>query len=137
VKPVYIEDYVWIGLRASIAPGVRIGEGAIIAMGSVVVQDVPPLAIVAGNPAQVLTYRSKPDFERLKSLGAVIDSYKELPLLKVPPITRRKYKKEIAEFGFDITNGHEYFRYDKFRAPGQRLVPVDIQNGKPNLPRDS
>jgi maltose O-acetyltransferase len=124
VKPVYIEDYVWIGLRASIAPGVRIGEGAIIAMGSVVVQDVPPLAIVAGNPAQVLTYRSKPDFERLKNLGAAVDPYKEVPLLKVPPFTKRKYRNEIKDFGFDVSGGHEYFFYDKHREKGKRLIAL-------------
>ncbi len=130
VKPVIIEDYVWMGLRTSILSGVRIGEGAIIGVGAVVVQDVPPLAIVIGNPAQVITYRSQADFEKLKAAGAAVDPYKEIPLLKVPPITRRKYKKEIAEFGFDLSNGHEYFRYDKFRPAGQRLVPAD-QNGNP------
>ena len=126
IKPVHIEDYVWIGARVCIAPGVRIGEGAIIGMGSVVAQDVPPLAIVAGNPAQVLTYRSKPDFDRLKNSGSTIDPYKELPLLKVPPITKRKYKNELKEMGFDISAGHECFRYDKFRPLGQRLVPVNL-----------
>jgi maltose O-acetyltransferase len=125
VKPVYIEDYVWIGLRASIAPGVRIGEGAIVGMGSIVVQDVPPLAIVMGNPAQVLTYRSKPEFERLKDLGAAVDPYKELPVLKVPPFTRRKYKNELKELGFDVSGGQEYFHYDKYRERGKRLVALD------------
>jgi maltose O-acetyltransferase len=124
VKPVYIEDYVWVGLRACIAPGVRIGEGAIVGLGSIVLQDVPPLAIVAGNPAQVLSYRSKPDYERLKNLGVAVDPYKELPLLKVPPITRRKYRDEIKDFGFDISGGHEYFYYDKYREQGKRLVAL-------------
>ena len=131
VKPVYIEDYVWMGLRACIAPGVRIGEGAIIGLGSVVLQDVPPLAIVVGNPAQILTYRSKPEYERLKSEGKAIDPYKELPFLKVPPITKRKYRNEIAALGFDLSAGHDCFLYDKFSPPGKRLVPVD-QNGKDN-----
>jgi maltose O-acetyltransferase len=124
VRPVYIEDYVWIGTRALIAPGVRIGEGAIVGMGSVVVQDVPPLAIVAGNPAKVLMYRSKAEFDRLKSAGGIIDPYKELPRLKVPPATRRKYKNELKTFGFDVSNGQEYFHYDKFLEPGKRLVAV-------------
>lgn len=128
VKPVYIEDYVWVGLRASIAPGVRIGEGAIVGMGSVVMQDVPPLAIVAGNPAQVLTYRSKPDYERLKNLGAAIDPYKEVPLLKVPPITKRKYKDQIKDLGFDISGGQEYFRYDKFSEGRKRLVALNAED---------
>jgi len=124
VKPVYIEDYVWMGNRVSIAPGVRIGEGAIIGMGSVVFQDVPRLAIVSGNPAQILTYRAEADFERLKAAGVDIDPYQEVPMLKVPPFARRKYRNELKDFGFDVSNGQEYFHYDKFRAVGQRLVPV-------------
>jgi maltose O-acetyltransferase len=124
VKPVYIEDYVWVGMRACIIPGVRIGEGAIIGMGSVVLEDVPPLAVVIGNPAKILTYRSRPDFDRLKQAGESIDPNQELPLLRVPPITRRKYKNEIKELGFDVSNGQEYFQYDKCQKLSQRLVPV-------------
>jgi len=129
VRPVYIEDYVWIGTRALIAPGVRIGEGAIVAMGSVVLHDVPSLAIVAGNPAKVLMYRSKVEFDRLKSTGGIIDPYKELSTLKVPPATRRKYKNELKTFGFDVSNGQEFFHYDKFAKPGERLKPITVGSG--------
>lgn len=122
IKPVYIEDYVWIGSRVSIVPGVRIGEGAIVGMGSVVVQDVPPLGIVSGNPAQVLTYRLKEDFERAKQTGVVIDPYKHLPTLKLPPITRRKFKKELLEFGFDVSDGNEYFQFLKHEKRRRRWV---------------
>jgi acetyltransferase-like isoleucine patch superfamily enzyme len=124
VKPVYIEDYVWMGFRTCVAAGARIGEGAIIGIGSIVVQDVPPLAIVAGNPAQVLTYRSSSEFELVKEKRALIDPYKELPLLKVPPITKRKYKNELSAFGFDLSGGRDTFIYDKFRDRGDRLHPV-------------
>lgn len=48
---------VWIGYGATIMPGVTIGNGAIIASLSVVTRDVPPYAIVGGNPASVLRYR--------------------------------------------------------------------------------
>jgi len=123
-KPVYIEDFVWVGMRVLIAPGVRIGEGAIVGMGSVVVQDVPPLAIVAGNPAKVMMFRSKADFDRVKNEGGIIDPYKELPLLKVPAAARRKYKNELKTFGFDVSNGQEFFHYDKFARPGETLKPV-------------
>ena len=51
-KPVLIEDDVWIGFNATILKGVRIGEGAIINPGAVVVDDVPPHTTVAGNPAK-------------------------------------------------------------------------------------
>ena len=48
---------VWIGYGALIMPGVTIGDGAIIATASVVTKDVPPYAIVGGNPATVLRFR--------------------------------------------------------------------------------
>ena len=48
---------VWIGYGSTIMPGVRIGDGAIVASCSVVTKDVPPYAIVGGNPAAVLRYR--------------------------------------------------------------------------------
>ncbi|MFN3228408.1 MAG: CatB-related O-acetyltransferase [Asticcacaulis sp.] len=48
---------VWIGYKAIIMPGVHIGHGAIIGTGAVVTKDVPPYAIVGGNPAQVLKLR--------------------------------------------------------------------------------
>lgn len=48
---------VWIGYRALILPGVRIGDGAIVAAGSVVTRDVPPYTIVGGNPASPIRSR--------------------------------------------------------------------------------
>ena len=53
-RPVVIEDDVWIGYNATILKGVRVGAGAIIAPGAVVVRDVAPGVEVAGNPARVL-----------------------------------------------------------------------------------
>ena len=52
--PIVIGDHVFIGARSIILKGVTIGEKAIVAAGSVVVKDVPPLTIVAGNPAKVI-----------------------------------------------------------------------------------
>ena len=52
--PVIIEDNVWIGTKASIMPGVRIGKGAIIAANSVVTHDIPPFCVAAGIPAKVI-----------------------------------------------------------------------------------
>jgi maltose O-acetyltransferase len=59
-KPVVIEDDVWIGTRSVILPGVRLGRGAIVGAGAVVTKDVPPYAIVGGNPARVIKYRQQP-----------------------------------------------------------------------------
>jgi maltose O-acetyltransferase len=52
VAPVKIGDYVFVGPRAIIMPGVKIGQGAIVAGGAVVTKDVPDFAIVGGIPAQ-------------------------------------------------------------------------------------
>lgn len=54
VKPVRLGDDVWVGTGAIILPGVTVGDGAVIGAGSVVTRDVPPNAIVAGNPARVV-----------------------------------------------------------------------------------
>lgn len=65
--PVTIESYVYIGPRAIILPGVRIGYGAVVAAGAVVTCDVPPYAVVGGIPARFIRERShdlayRPDF---------------------------------------------------------------------------
>lgn len=52
--PVVIEDNVWVGSRALILKGVRVGKGSIVAAGAVVTKNVPPNCIVAGNPAKVV-----------------------------------------------------------------------------------
>ena len=52
---------VWVGARATIVAGVRIGIGAVIGTGSVVTHDVPPYSIVAGVPAKVVRYRFSED----------------------------------------------------------------------------
>jgi maltose O-acetyltransferase len=57
--PVVIEDYVYIGTRAMILPGVRIGRGAVVASGAVVTKDVPPFILVGGVPARAIRERSR------------------------------------------------------------------------------
>lgn len=52
LKPVRIEEDVWLGSDVTILPGVTIGRGAIVAAGSVVTHDAPPFTIIAGNPAR-------------------------------------------------------------------------------------
>lgn len=54
---VWIGNDVWIGARAIILSGVKVGNGAVIAAGAVVTKDVPPYAIVGGVPARIIKYR--------------------------------------------------------------------------------
>ncbi len=54
IRPVHIEEKVWVGFGVSILKGVRIGAFSVVAAGSVVTKDVPPYSLVAGNPARIV-----------------------------------------------------------------------------------
>jgi len=56
-RPVTIGKDVWLGAKVVVVAGVRIGDGAVVGASSVVTQDVPPMAVVAGVPARLLRYR--------------------------------------------------------------------------------
>ena len=58
-KPIVIEDYVWVGSRATVLPGVTIGTGAVVAAGAVVTKDVPAYAVVGGVPAKIIGERAR------------------------------------------------------------------------------
>ena len=60
---VLIGDYAWICCRSIILPGIKIGEGAVIASGAVVTKDVPPYAVVGGVPAKIIAYREKKKYD--------------------------------------------------------------------------
>jgi len=61
-----IANDVWIGYDVTIMPGVKIGNGAIIATKSVVTKDIPNYAVVGGNPAKIIKYRF--NIETIKNL---------------------------------------------------------------------
>ncbi|RWA73350.1 CatB-related O-acetyltransferase [Mesorhizobium sp.] len=67
--PIEIGNDVWIGRRAIIMPGVRVGDGAVVGAGAIVTKDVAPYAIVAGNPAKLIRYRF--DQSQIESLLAI------------------------------------------------------------------
>lgn len=62
-EPVEIEDYVFIGPRAIILPGVKVGRGAVVAAGAVVTKDVADFAIVGGVPAKVIGERKNKELK--------------------------------------------------------------------------
>ena len=78
LEPTYIGDDVWIGTRSVIMTGVRIGDGAIVAAGSVVTKDVDPYTIVGGVPAKFIKMRfSDDDIKRHQKMLMMPDSYFE------------------------------------------------------------
>ena len=80
-RPVEIGNDVWIGANVIILPGVKIGDGAVLAAGAVVTKDVAPYAIVGGVPARVIKYRFRKDmidaFLRMKWWEWEIDKIEE------------------------------------------------------------
>lgn len=58
-SPTFIGDYVWLGSRCLVLPGVTIGTGAVVAAGAVVSRDVQPFAVVGGVPARTIGERSR------------------------------------------------------------------------------
>ena len=65
-KDIIIENNVWLGDRVIVLGGTRIGEGAIIQAGSVVVSNIPKYAIAGGHPAKVFSNRDIEHYKRLK-----------------------------------------------------------------------
>jgi len=91
-----IGNDVWIGQDATILPGVHIGDGVIIGANAVVAKDIPPYAIVVGNPGRVIKYRF--DNKTIKLLLKL--KWWDLPkkdLIKVIPIISSGKKDAIKE----------------------------------------
>ena len=60
IKPITVEDNVWVGHGAVILHGVTLNSGCVVAAGSIVTKDVPPNAVVGGNPASLIRFRVGP-----------------------------------------------------------------------------
>jgi acetyltransferase-like isoleucine patch superfamily enzyme len=102
LKPVRINDNVWVGAGVSVTSGVEIGEGAVIGIASVVTKDVPPLAIVLGNPARVIGYRDKDHYERCKAEGRFVEFTRRGARI-VPLFVQRRPR--LYEIVSDIVDG--------------------------------
>jgi putative colanic acid biosynthesis acetyltransferase WcaF len=70
--PIEIGDYAWVGARAFIGPGVRIGEGGVVGATASVYRDVPVWTVVGGNPARVLKKRVRAGFEAERTFAPPI-----------------------------------------------------------------
>ena len=98
-RPIKIENDVWIGMNSVIFSGVSIGRGAIIGAGSYVRTNVPPYAIVIGNPAKIIGFTATP--EEISQLEErMYDVNDRLPLEKI----EKNYKKYYLTRMRDIYN---------------------------------
>ncbi len=94
---IVVKDDVWIGTNAMILSGVTIGQGAIIGAGAVVTKDVPPYAIVGGNPAKIIKYRFSPEIiEKLVKFN-----FSKLTEEKIKTLNEKLYI-EITEYNVDV-----------------------------------
>lgn len=89
-----IGNDVWIGYGATILSGVTIGDGAVIGAGTVVVKDVLPYAIVAGNPARLVRFRF--DTETIAKLLEI--AWWNWPLEKIEATTSLLCSEHIGDF---------------------------------------
>ena len=91
---VVIGHDVWLGSQCMVMSGVAIGHGAVVAARAVVTRDVPPYAIVAGNPARVVRLR----FDEATVEGLLATRWWELPKERIEALLPLLLSERIAEF---------------------------------------
>ena len=96
---IVVEDEVWICMNAIILSGVKIGKGAVIGAGAVVTRDVPPYAVVGGNPARIIRYRFPEEMIRELMNVSLID-YPEQVIREHLPLIYKEIKsvEDIRSF---------------------------------------
>lgn len=108
---IHVGDDVWLGHNAMVMSGVNISQGAVVAAGSVVTRDVPPYAIVAGNPARVIKYRF-PD--------SIIQKLLQINYATINPA-------HLAQLGLNLYKTHET---NEFASSLQRLIEISQEEIK-------
>lgn len=99
-QDVVVEDDVWIGSNVTLLKGVHVGRGAVIGAGSVIRKDIPPYAIVCGNPAKIVKFKFKPE-DIIKHERALYPEAERLPESLVQENYKKYYldrKNEIHDF---------------------------------------
>lgn len=131
---IIIENDVWIGHGAMIMSGVTIHNGAVVAANSVVTKDVPPYAVVGGNPAKVIKYRfSGETIEKLLKISWWNWTYDEISahrsdlLLPVEQFAEKYYEEAETRF-CEIKNAPSPI---EMRSGENFLLAVDAQDEFP------
>lgn len=89
---IIIENDVWIGMNTLILSGVKIGKGAVIGAGSVVSKNIPPYAIVVGNPCKVIKYRFS---------ESIRDKISKIKFENINENLKEKFYTEVTEDNID------------------------------------
>jgi len=95
-KDVVVEEEVGIGVGVTLLTGVKIGRGTTVGAGSVVMNNVPPYAVVMGNPAQVVGFVFTPE-QIIEHEKALYPESERLPLSKLEKNYQRYYLNHIAD----------------------------------------
>ncbi len=93
IKPIEIENNVWIGAHVTVMDGVKIGEKSIISVGSVVANDIPPYCIAGGVPARVISRRKRGDLSTTENANTT-----EVSDIRINdgPTRNEKYEGEVS-----------------------------------------
>lgn len=95
-KDVVVEEEVGIGVGVTLFSGVKIGRGATVGAGSVCINNVPPYAVVMGNPAQVVGFVFTPE-QIIEHEKALYPEEERLPLAKLEKNYQRYYVNHISD----------------------------------------
>lgn len=98
-KDVIVEEDVWLGTNVTLLSGVKVGRGATVGAGAVVRTNVPPYAIVTGNPAKVVGFSLRPE-EIIEHEKILYPEAERLPLDKL----EKNYTKYFANRLLEIRN---------------------------------
>lgn len=98
-KDVIVEEDVWLGTNVTLLSGVKVGRGATVGAGAVVRTNVPPYAIVTGNPAKVVGFSLRPE-EIIEHEKTLYPEAERLPLDKL----EKNYTKYFANRLLEIRN---------------------------------